>query len=69
MFVITRSPSSKARADLDHEPRVFGLFAVAGAEKEMLLASDPETFFTEPHNDGFPSILIRLEAIDLSRIR
>ena len=35
-------------------------------EKELLLASDPagETFFTEPHYNGFPAVLVRLAAID-----
>ena len=34
-------------------------------EKELLLASDDgEKFFTEPHYNGFPAILVRLEAID-----
>jgi len=31
--------------------------------KEILLASDPDKFFTEPHYNGFPAILVRLEAI------
>lgn len=30
--------------------------------KEMLLASDPEKFFTEPHYNGYPAVLVRLEA-------
>jgi hypothetical protein len=34
------------------------------AEKEALLAADWETFFTEPHYNGFPAVLIRLAAID-----
>jgi hypothetical protein len=30
----------------------------------MLLATEPELFFTEPHYNGFPAVLIRLSAID-----
>ena len=30
----------------------------------MLIASDPEKFFTEPHYNGFPAVLVRLAAID-----
>jgi hypothetical protein len=26
---------------------------------------DPDAFFTEPHYDGYPAILVRLPAIDL----
>lgn len=32
-------------------------------DKAALLASDSSVFFTEPHYNGFPAILIRLEAI------
>jgi hypothetical protein len=31
--------------------------------KEALLADDPEVFFTTPHFDGYPAILVRLDAI------
>jgi hypothetical protein len=33
-------------------------------EKAALLAMDPERFFTEPHYNGYPAILIRLAAIE-----
>jgi hypothetical protein len=31
--------------------------------KEALLADDPEVFFTTPHFDGHPSVLVRLDRI------
>jgi hypothetical protein len=31
--------------------------------KEALLADDPKVFFTTPHFDGYPAILVRLERI------
>jgi len=31
--------------------------------KEALLADDPEVFFTTPHFDGYPAILVRLDKI------
>lgn len=34
-------------------------------EKQSLLAVDPAVFFTEPHYDGYPAVLVRLPAIDL----
>ena len=34
-------------------------------DKEALLASDRETFFTEPHYNGFPAVLVRLPRIGL----
>src|ERR1700753_2604718 len=34
--------------------------------KEALLADDPEVYFTTPHFDGYPSVLVRLEQIAVS---
>ena len=33
--------------------------------KEALLADDPSVFFTTPHFDGYPAILVRLDRIAL----
>ena len=33
--------------------------------KEALLANDPGVFFTTPHFDGYPAILVRLDEIDV----
>lgn len=33
-------------------------------EREALLQGQPEAFFTTPHYDGSPYVLIRLEAVD-----
>jgi hypothetical protein len=37
--------------------------------KEALLADDPELFFTTPHFDGYPAILVRLDKIGLEELR
>ena len=43
---------------------------VAGpAEKEMLLGSDPVKFFTEPHYNGFPAVLVRLPEVGEDELR
>jgi hypothetical protein len=34
--------------------------------KEVLIGSDPDVFFTTPHFDGYPAVLIRLERISVS---
>jgi hypothetical protein len=34
--------------------------------KEAMLADDPEVFFTTPHFDGYPAVLVRLGAIGLA---
>ncbi len=37
-------------------------------EKQAILASDPEKFFTEPHYDGYPAVLVRLRAIGVREL-
>jgi hypothetical protein len=34
--------------------------------KEALLADDPAVFFTTPHFDGYPAILVRLDRIAIA---
>jgi hypothetical protein len=36
--------------------------------KEALLASGDDAFFTTPHFDGYPAILIQLDVIDLDEL-
>jgi hypothetical protein len=38
-------------------------------EREALLAGQPETFFTTPHYDGFPGVLVRLAGADPQQLR
>jgi hypothetical protein len=38
-------------------------------EKAALLAGDPDIFFTEPHYDGYPAVLVRLKAIRVPQLR
>jgi hypothetical protein len=41
----------------------------ARPEKETILESDPQVFFTEPHYNGFPAVLVRLDRIDPELLR
>ena len=38
-------------------------------EKEALLQSDPKKFFTTPHYDGYPAVLLNLRAIGVKELR
>jgi hypothetical protein len=38
------------------------------AEKQALLLGEPELFFTAPGYDGWPLVLLRLAAVDTSRL-
>jgi hypothetical protein len=37
--------------------------------KEALLADDPSVYFTTPHFDGYPAILVQLDRIGLDDLR
>lgn len=39
------------------------------AEKAALLAGDPDRFFTEPHYNGFPAVLVRLPAVTRAQLQ
>jgi hypothetical protein len=39
------------------------------AEKAALLAGDPDLFFTEPHYNGFPAVLVRLPKVTKAQLR
>ena len=49
-------------------PEVLAVRVASLAEKEELLAADPEKFFTEPHYNGFPAVLVQLPAIDAGEL-
>src|SRR5215217_8930148 len=36
--------------------------------KEALLASDPDVYFTTPHFDGYPAVLVQLEKISAEEL-
>ena len=38
-------------------------------DKEALLSSDETRFFTEPHYDGFPAVLVRLSKVTAAELR
>jgi hypothetical protein len=59
---LERVAPKKARVP---QPAVVAIRVSDLAEKEMLLASDQDKFFTEPHYNGFPAVLVRLAAIDV----
>jgi hypothetical protein len=38
-------------------------------EKEALLAANPEAYYSTPHYDGYPAILVNLAAADIGELR
>jgi hypothetical protein len=59
--------SADRRALGDDAPRgpILGARVEHLIAKEALLADDPELFFTTPHFDGYPAVLVRLDRIDV----
>ncbi len=55
------------------QPRVqcFGVAAIRTAnpdERDGLIAADPEKYFTEPHYNGFPAVLVRLANVEMDEL-
>jgi hypothetical protein len=63
------------RADLDAlgdeapEGPILGARVEHLVAKEALLADDPTVYFTTPHFDGYPAILVRLDRIGLEDLQ
>jgi hypothetical protein len=49
-------------------PAVIAIRVRNNLEKEMLIEAEPTKFFTEPHYNGFPAILVRLAEVDASEL-
>ena len=62
------------RADLEalgieeQEGPVLGARVDDEAVKQALIAEDPDVFFTTPHFDGYPAVLVRLDRISVRRL-
>ena len=44
-------------------PKVLAVLTTSLADKDLILASDATKYFTEPHYNGFPAVLVRLDAV------
>ena len=49
-------------------PQVLAIRTESLEDKEALIAADPEKFFTEPHYNHFPAVLVRLANIELDEL-
>jgi hypothetical protein len=49
-------------------PDVLAIRVANQGEKDTLLASDNRKFFTEPHYNGYPAVLVRLGAVDVGEL-
>src|SRR5215212_375094 len=64
---LRRSDLEALGADAPGGP-ILGVRVEHLGAKEALLASDPDVFFTTPHFEGYPAVLVRLERIDVGEL-
>ena len=50
-------------------PGVIAVRVSNEGQKNALLSADKRKFFTEPHYDGFPAVLVRLDAVTVADLK
>ena len=63
---LERIAPKKARVP---QPKVLAIRVASLMDKEFLLGLDEEKFFTEPHYNGYPAVLVRLPAVTVRELR
>ena len=59
----------KGMCRLRTDPAALVLRVTDLGEREALLQGQPDAFFSTPHYDGHPYVLVRLEAVDPEELR
>ena len=63
---LERTEPKKARVP---NPKVLALRVANLATKDMMIAAEPEKFFTEPHYNGYPAVLLKLAAVRVPELK
>jgi hypothetical protein len=58
-----RRSDLEALGDAAPDGPILGVRTEHLMAKEAMLADDPEVFFTTPHFDGYPAVLVRMDRI------
>jgi hypothetical protein len=64
-----RRSDLEALGDSAPDGAILGVRVEHLGAKEALLASDPSIFFTTPHFDGYPAVLVQLDRISLEELQ
>lgn len=59
-----RPADHEALGDAAPDGPILGVRVEHLGAKEAMLASEPDVFFTTPHFDGYPAVLVRLDRIE-----
>ena len=49
--------------------KVLAVRVVSVRDRDLMIAVEPAKFFTEPHYNGFPAVLVRLDAVTTAELR
>ena len=50
-------------------PGVIAARVANVAQRDMMIAAEPKKFFTEPHYNGFPAVLVRLAEVSVADLK
>jgi hypothetical protein len=64
-----RKSDLEALGDAAPDGPVLGARVEHEVAKEALIADDPEVFFTTPHFDGYPAVLVQLDKISVEDLQ
>ena len=67
-FRVKDKSKDRLFARLREEPGVLVVWCEDEGEKQAMIVSEPAVFFTTPHYDGSPMVLVRLEAVDADEL-
>lgn len=63
-----RKSDYEALGDSAPEGPILGVRAPDLGAKEAMIASDPDIYFTTPHFNGYPAVLIKLDRVPLDQL-
>lgn len=63
---LERLDPKKARVP---NPKVLAVRVANLNEKNLMIAAEPAKFFTEPHYNGYPAVLVRLSEVGAKELR
>jgi hypothetical protein len=58
----------RALGDATPDGPILGVRVEHVGAKEAMIADDPGVYFTTPHFDGYPAVLVRLDEIALDEL-
>ena len=50
-------------------PGVIAARVATVAQRDIMLSAEPKKFFTEPHYNGFPAVLVRLDQVTVADLK